>query len=235
MMNIFKNYYESNRYKDMPLTEGRYVVVDTELTGLDEKKDSIVSIGAVRMTGGRIDLSDTFHKLINPETALTAESIIIHGIMPSEVIAEPCIDSVLMEFSQFCGTDVIVGHFVSIDMSFINREMKRITGLPMQNPVLDTFTIYEWIRKRGAIGNKSDVALPLMRDPKLYKIARYFEIPFNGGHDAAIDSFITAQIFQRFIPMLIESGIQDMEYLLMLDDPFRGGDRFRAAAEMSHF
>ncbi len=37
-----------------PITDVRYVVVDTELTGLDEKKDSIISIGAVRMTGGRI-------------------------------------------------------------------------------------------------------------------------------------------------------------------------------------
>ena len=42
------------------------VVVDTELTGLDEKKDSIVSIGAVRMTGGRIELGDMFYRLVSP-------------------------------------------------------------------------------------------------------------------------------------------------------------------------
>ena len=49
-----------------------YVVVDTELTGLDEKKDSIVSIGAVRMTGGRIELGDMFYRLVSPRTQLTA-------------------------------------------------------------------------------------------------------------------------------------------------------------------
>lgn len=238
MMNILKLKnpdYRLSVDENTPITDVRYVVVDTELTGLNEKKDSIVSLGAVRMTGGRIDLSDTFHRLIKPETALTRESIVIHGITPSDVIKEPDINEVLLEFSGFCGTDVIVGHFVSIDMSFINREMKKISGLPMQNPVLDTFTIYEWIRKKGTGSGKNSVALPMVRDPRLYEIAKYFGIPFNGGHDAAIDSFITAQVFQRFIPMLIESGIQDIEDLLMIGNPFKGGDRFRRAAEMSRF
>ena len=34
-----------------PIDRCRYAVIDTELTGLDFKKDSIVSIGAVAMTG----------------------------------------------------------------------------------------------------------------------------------------------------------------------------------------
>lgn len=238
MLNILKLKnpdYKLSAYENTPVTDIGYVVVDTELTGLDEKKDSIVSIGAVRMTGGRIDLSDTFHKLIKPATALTRESIVIHGITPSDVIKEPDIDKVLLEFSGFCGTDVIIGHFVSIDMSFINREMKKISGLPMQNPVLDTFTIYEWIRKRGAGSDKNSVALSMVRDPSLYEIAKYLGIPFNGGHDAAMDSFITAQVFQRFIPILIESGIQYIEDLLLIGNPFKRGDRFRRAAEMSRF
>ena len=34
------------------------------------------------MNGGRIDLGDTFYRLVNPETSLTAESVIIHEITP---------------------------------------------------------------------------------------------------------------------------------------------------------
>ncbi|HXX57414.1 MAG TPA: 3'-5' exonuclease, partial [Thermodesulfovibrionales bacterium] len=85
-----------------------YVVIDTELTGLDERKDSIVSLGALRMTGGRIELGESFYRLANPETALTSESVVIHGITPSDVVEKPSIDTVLAEFLQFCNDAIIV-------------------------------------------------------------------------------------------------------------------------------
>ena len=50
------------------IRDTRFVVADTELTGLDEKKDSIVSIGAVRMVGGSINLGDQFYRLVSPKS-----------------------------------------------------------------------------------------------------------------------------------------------------------------------
>ena len=110
--------------KNQSLEDAAYVVIDTELTGLNGKKDSIVSIGAVRMNGGKIDLSNSFYRLVNPKTALTAKSVLIHEITPSDVMQKPDIDSVLSEFLDFCGEDIIVGFCVSIDMEFLNREAK---------------------------------------------------------------------------------------------------------------
>ena len=83
--------------KRTPVTEASYVVVDTELTGLDEKRDSIVSIGAVRMTGARIELGDTFYRLVSPRTELGSDSVVIHEITPSEVAEQPSIETVLDE------------------------------------------------------------------------------------------------------------------------------------------
>lgn len=48
------------------IKELNYVVVDTELTGLNERRDSIISIGAIKMHGGRIDMGNTFYKLVKP-------------------------------------------------------------------------------------------------------------------------------------------------------------------------
>ncbi len=203
-----------------PLKDVRYVVIDTELTGLDEKKDSIVSIAAIKMVGGRIDFEAVFYKLVNPATELTSESVIIHGITPSEVIKKPGIATVLSEFVQFCGNDVLVGHCVSIDLSFINREMKRTFGATLHNQVLDTSALYEWIRKRVP----SEKSLPyLFKDSGLYEIARYFEIPVNGAHTAEMDAFITAQVFQRFLPVLINGGIESIGDLLRIGNPSKGG------------
>jgi len=43
----------------LPLDRIPLVVVDTELTGLDVKRDSVVSVGAVKMSGTRIELGRT--------------------------------------------------------------------------------------------------------------------------------------------------------------------------------
>src|SRR5512139_2166621 len=99
----------------MPIKQVRYVVIDTELTGLDEKKDGIVSLGAVRMTGGTIHPGETFYRLVNPSHELRAESVRIHQITPSEVREQPDIRTALLEFFAFTGQDVLVGHFVNID------------------------------------------------------------------------------------------------------------------------
>jgi DNA polymerase-3 subunit epsilon len=213
----------------LPIGEMRYVVIDTELTGLDAKRDSIVSIAAVRMVGGRIDLEDTFYRLVHPETELTAESVIIHGITPSEVVKKPGIEKALSEFLQFCGNDVVVGHCVSIDLSFINREMKRILGYSMKNPAVDTSAMYEWIRKKFSSRRTFPYAFT---DSGLYDIAQFFGIPVNGAHNAVMDAFITAQVFQRFIPMLIDGGIRSIGELLSVGNPSKGGDRSGASREM---
>ena len=215
-----------------PITDVPYVVLDTELTGLDEKKDSIISIGAVRMHGGRIDLGEMFYRLANPKTHLSAESVVIHEIMPSEVVEKPAIDAVLKEFLNFCGNDVLVGHFISIDLGFINREMKRIYGEENRASALDTFSMYEWLRKRQKA--RDCLSTPHV-GYRLYDIVKCFSIPVNGAHNALMDAFITAQLFQRFLPLIIEAGAKEIGDLLKIGIPFKGGDRFRLSGEFSNF
>jgi DNA polymerase III subunit epsilon len=232
MSNLFGRNKKPGIDSKTPINEVRYVAVDTELTGLDENKDSIVSIGAMRMTGGRIDLGATFYRLVSPRTELTAASVVIHEIMPSEVVASPGIEPVLAEFLEFCGTDVLVGHFISIDIAFLNREMKRLRGHAIPNAVIDTFSIYEWLLKRQKC---SDSFATPVAGCRLYEISACFGIPVSGAHNAIMDAFATAQLFQRFLPLLIEAGAKDIEDLLKIGMPFKGGDRFRLSGEFSDF
>ena len=215
-----------------PINDVRYVSVDTELTGLDEKRDSIVSIGAVRMIGGRIDLGATFYRLVSPRTELTAASVVIHEIMPSEVVASPGIEPVLEEFLGFCGTDVLVGHFISIDLAFLNREMKRLRGHEIPNAVIDTYSIYEWLRRRQSSRDCFEMPRAVYR---LYDIVKCFGIPVNGAHNAIMDAYTTGQLFQRFLPLLIEAGVQDIGDLIKIGIPYKGGDRFSLSGEFSNF
>ncbi|MCL6472672.1 MAG: 3'-5' exonuclease [Firmicutes bacterium] len=211
-----------NGEKGMPIDQARYTVIDTELTGLDMKKDSIVSIGAVKMVGSRIELKDSFYKLVSPEAELTGETVIIHGIMPSELDKEPGIDTVLPEFIDFCGNDIIAGFRPLIDMGFLNREAKRLYRSAMKNPVIDIFAIYKWIKWRSAEDCLSNLSL--------YDLAEDFSIPVKGAHNAIFDAFITAQILQRLLHLLLGLGAKSVDELLAIGNPSRGGDKFRSSA-----
>ena len=205
------------------IEDSRFVVIDTELTGLDERRDSLVSIGAVRMQGGRIGMGDTFYRMINPRRSLTSESVLIHGITPSEVETKPAVDVVLREFLEYCGDDIIVGFCVSIDMGFLGREAERLFGHAVGNPAIDIQRVFEWLLGRGFFPGGAGVGLP--RRYQLYDIARYFDIEVNGAHNALIDAFITAQIFQRFIPAVVRAGIKRSEEFVGISRKFKGGER----------
>ena len=216
------------------LDELGYVVIDTELTGLNERTDSIVSIGGVKMKGKKIILSETFYRLVNPSKDLTAESIIIHEITPSEVMEQPDIKMVFSEFLKFCGDSLIVGYFVDIDMAFLNKEARRLLGASMKNQTLDISAIFEFLLSKGLLHEKEgETAIPLKYN--LYDIAKFFDIPVNGGHNAMNDAFITAQIFQRFIPLLISEGVMSIGELLKLAKKYKGGDRYHITRGMSNF
>lgn len=212
-----------------PVTDVDYVVLDTELTGLYEKKDTIVSIGAIRMAGGKIDFGQSFYRLVKPRTDLRAESVVVHEITPSEVHEKPDIETVLAEFLKFCGDDVLVGHCMAIDLEFINKEMKRIYRRGIKNPVLDTYSLFQYLRRR--MPGQSCIAT-VGNGFRLYDIAGSFGIPVNGGHNALMDAYITAQLFQRFIPMLRDTGLDRIGDLLRVGNPSRGGDVYRSSKEV---
>lgn len=196
---------------DTVITEAEYLVFDTELTGLRFRRDSIVSIGAVSMKGTRISLGDSFHRIVEPRTALTGTSVVIHGITPSEASEAPTVDMVLPEFLDLCRGKVLVGHVVSMDLRFINAEMNRIYGKTLPNPAVDTMALYGFLRKREGDYCAFHEGVPGRAD--LFSIAREMGIPVTWEHDALYDAFITAQLLQRFLTILPQYGIHTVRDL----------------------
>jgi len=57
----------------------------------------------------------------------------------------------------------------------------------------------------------------------------------SGAHNALMDAFASAQLFQRYIPALIGAGARDVGELLKIGIPFKGGDRFELTGEFLNF
>ena len=68
-----------------PYEGDELVVFDTETTGLNPKSDEILSIGAVKIGGGKIRTSQSFEIFLKPSGAISAESIKIHHIRPCDL------------------------------------------------------------------------------------------------------------------------------------------------------
>ncbi|MGE5300419.1 MAG: PolC-type DNA polymerase III [Acidobacteriota bacterium] len=201
------------------LGRAEYVVFDTELTGLRMRSDSIVSIGAVRMRGGRIDIGDVFYRIVRPRTELRGSSVVIHEITPTEAEQSPDIDTLLPEFLEFCGDSILVGHFVAIDLGFLNKEMQRLYGVSLQNAAADTGRIYRWLMRRGA--GSCAFQGETIEDLSLRTLAAKYGISVNGSHNALADAFVTAQIFQRLLSELQGQGVKSVRELLRIGRHFK--------------
>ena len=216
----------------LPASEARYTVIDTELTGLDARRDDIVSIGAVRMRGGRLAIGGAYYELVNPTAVLDGHSIVIHGITPSQIEQKPPIEVVLASFLEYVADTVLVGHCLALDLAFLNRESRRLNGGPLLNPCLDTLSLYGWLRHRLPEHPALQVPIPEL---SLLKLAKAFGIPVDNAHTALGDAYMTAQLFQRFLPLLEEAGLTSLADLLRVGDPLRQAENLLAPGGQVHF
>ena len=178
------------RYADitrLPLESLDFVVVDTETTGLNTRKDEIVQIGAVRIVGGRILEGDSFERLVKPGRPIPGNSTRFHGITDEAVAHAPNIGDILDDFLDYAGDAVLVGHNIAFDLAFLNR------AGAVPNPALDTMLM-------------SIAAFPARRDHTLDALAEHFGEPVTARHTAPGDADATARLFLKLLPEIERVG-----------------------------
>jgi len=85
----------------------RFVEIDTAITRMNIRRDSLVSIRAGRMEGGRVIVRDTFRRPIDPVSSATADSVLIREITSSEVDLRPASGMALPEMFDYCGKGIM--------------------------------------------------------------------------------------------------------------------------------
>ena len=213
---VIRDYLQAFRYVvlETPIAETEFVVFDTETTGLDVKQgDRILSISAVRLKNGRIDLSDIFHEMIDPERDIPSDTAVIHEIVPRMVDGKPPLAELLPDFISYVGSAVMVGHHEWLDMTFLNTEMTRLFGFPLLNIVLDTATLDQAIiLKKTPMHLKRSIRI----NSSLGALAERYRVSIEERHSSFWDALATAQIFQKMIKDLEKQGILSLKGLLKL-------------------
>lgn len=199
------------------IRETDFVAFDTELTGLDFKEDSIISIGAVKLRGTTILPSKTFYRLVKPECELKHKSVVVHELTHADLeCAEDLLD-VIGDFVQFAGDAVLIGHFVHIDLNFVNKALQQAFGVTLKNPALDTSTLHDWLYDNDSRFARHYKGMTMKSD--LFSMAKKYGVDGGKAHNAFSDAYITAQLFQRFAPFLPGCGIKNLKELLKIARP----------------
>ncbi len=214
------NFLRKKRIESTIFQKREFVVLDTELTGLNEKEDHIISIGAILMKERRISLGDIFYRILNPQGKLKRESVLIHELTYSELEKCPEIKPIIMEFVNFIKDRPIVGHFLEIDLKFLKREIKNNLKIKFEPVAIDTYIIFNWLIERGLISHKFKGA------KSLPQIAEAFDIKVETLHDALYDAFITAQIFQREIALIQSVQLSWFDFIKKIGRPNISGYMF---------
>ena len=99
------------------------------------------------------------------------------------------VEVVLPKFLEFCGDSTVVAHNAKFDVGFVNQKAKGL-GLDYSPSVIDTL---HWAR----------ILLPDQKRFGLKNIANYFKISLENHHRAVDDAKATAEMFQKFLNMVL--------------------------------
>lgn len=218
---VFAANYHYFRQLDQhrPLADYDFVVFDTELTGLDKRRDEIVSIGAVRISNLRIMVGDAFYVQVNPHRPLPKDSTLIHRLTPDQLREAPPLATVLPDFIDYCGRALLVGHYVGLDVAFINRACHRYYGARLGNPCLDTMhlaqthTELQWQQYHDRY--RMDISY------NLGALGAKYQLPAFTHHNAYEDALQTAYLFVYLVKKMRSQGIAT------LHDLFKAGQHWR--------
>ena len=178
---------EQYRFLFEEAPDDEVVVFDTETTGLSPKKDEILSIGAVKIKGNKILMSEKFELFIKPSREINEKSIKIHQIR--NVDLEHGIDphKAIVQFLHFIGSRPLVGYYLEFDIKMMNTYVKPWLGINLPNPQIEVSGLYHDKKIKfipdGVIDLRFDV---MMKD---------LGLPIFGKHDALNDAVMTAMMY----------------------------------------
>jgi DNA polymerase-3 subunit epsilon len=182
---------------DTPLEQAPLLALDVETTGLDSRRDSIVSLGLVPFNLRRIRCREASYWVVKPAGELSSQSVTFHHITHSDIHSAPGLDAVLEQLLTAMAGKIMVVHYRPIERGFLDQAMRHLLGEGLQFPVIDTMQLEARLhprrRRPGWLRQLLDQQTVSIRlaDSRL----RY-GLPLYQAHHALTDALATAELLQ---------------------------------------
>lgn len=161
----------------------RYVTVDVETTGLDMRRDRVLSIGAVSVSGGTIDLANCFEAVLRQPESSSRDNILVHRIGGQRQMSGEDPALALVRFLEYVDRVPLVAFRAEFDQTMLDRALKETLGLSTQSAWIDLAKVLPALYPSNDCRTMDDWLMKM-------------HIRMLARHDALADALATAQMLQ---------------------------------------
>lgn len=184
------------------LAQIRFTVLDVETTGLNARRDRLLSIGAVAVEGLKLAPQHAFSAVLRNERPAGRDNIVVHGLTPAEQAAGEPPAQALAEFLARVGRSPCVAFHADFDRIVLERALRAELGVRFSNLWID-------------LAQLAPALFPEARLPQgaLDDWLGYFRIQVYVRHDALHDAYAAAELFLALLARAEARGIATLAEL----------------------
>lgn len=192
--------------RDTPLDLVELLAIDLETTGLDPRRDELLSFGMVLVRGGQVHLGTARHLPVRPRGQV-GDSAVVHGLTDDSLAQQPPVEQVLPEVLQAlvaaaspAGTEgpaprrVLLAHFAQVETAFLAAACRQVYGATVGMPVVDTLELARRLL-RGQPLQPFQLHEPQAGTVRLDTCRRRHGLPRYRAHSALTDAVACAELF----------------------------------------
>jgi DNA polymerase-3 subunit epsilon len=192
------------RRRRRPWREVEFASLDFETTGLDHRRDAIVSFGFVPVRSGRVVVGEGVHQLVVPNVPATVASMKVHHILPRDLAGAAPFEEAREILRTALEDRYVLAWFAEVEIAFLAR----IFGGSRR-----------WWRRRTVdvrrLAIELEHARPDVRNTLVGTASRY-GVPVASPHEALDDALVTAQLFLVLATKLEARGLSTVGSQLRL-------------------
>jgi len=171
---------------NMPLSELDLLAIDIEMTGLNPKKEQMVSIGVVPIINGQIQPKFAQSKFIKIQGSV-GQSAIIHGVLDKDLNNALPQEEVLQWLFEQCKNKVLIAHHAPLDLQFLQHQFVKQHKFTRPLFAIDTLDI----QKNRQLRQDTMIKTGSLR---LNACREKYNLPVYHAHNALTDALACAEL-----------------------------------------
>lgn len=171
-----------------PVWKVDFLAVDLETTGLNPRRDHVLAVGWVPVTGGQVLLGGAQEEVVRPPAGVdVGDSATVHGLTDDQLASAPTLADVLPALLAALHGRILLAHHAKIELEFLARAVRTAYDTRLPLTAVDTLSL----QHRLMVGSHGEIAPGVLR---LDAARRHYGLPRYSAHRALTDAIATAEL-----------------------------------------
>lgn len=170
-----------------PYRGDEIVVLDCETSFFDKNKGELLSVAAVRVKAGRVNLSEAINLTIDSNAETDPEAVKIHYLRREDRQQGVTVAVAIEQLLDFIGNRPICGFYIAYDQAILNRYIHQLHNFYLPNKFIDVGDIY--------LRRKHKYRPDIQHRITFEQLADELQVPIIERHTAMGDVITTALMY----------------------------------------